>query len=367
MKYIKIVFLLLLVFPYPSIAKEFDINPIKNVFTHKDVDTFLALFDQETFTKKVINKFNGSEKNKDIIRTALGKALHKIPRSIFLGYTEGEFEFVSWKVHQGKKIAIIRTEDVDSGLIYLGITPSHRYENKFEDIYTFSAAEYMSTSLADVYKIMFGEMNSVLSKLKIRYGLEKDFVKTMQKMNQLRNAGRAREWLEAYADLPKSMAENKAIMIMYISMAGMVNDERYQQAMSETIAIHGDNPDMAFIFLDYHLLQENYDKAIEQFNVFNDHVGGDYEIETRIANVYAMKGDVQNALSTMKGVYEKYERNYSIDHMGIEIYFRLKMYDQAVAMIKETENRYDVEFEKDAFDVFPEAMKSPALLKWARE
>src|SRR5690606_14929706 len=85
----------------------------------------------------------------------------------------------------------------------------------------------------------------------------------IQEMRQLFQSGRFREVLSSYDKLPEYQKREKVMLLMRQQAAVNVSDAELSRAIEDFRTYHADDPSVMFLSIDYFLVKQEYEKALE--------------------------------------------------------------------------------------------------------
>jgi hypothetical protein len=144
------------------------------------------------------------------------------------------------------------------------------------DVYVFATAEKISDTTRRLYLMAAaGSSQTLVGKL---VGGEGEFVKhaeDFKRMSENAQAGRFQKVLDGYHGLPKSMREEKAVMMMRVMAAQRISEDEYAQAIAEFRKNHPNDACLDMLSIDGYLLRKKHELALECVDRLDKAVGGD--------------------------------------------------------------------------------------------
>lgn len=346
-------FIFVSLFLAPSVQAEIPENivPIQDVFSARDIEGFSQYLDGKVFVNRIKVKLKGSTVQKKAIAQSIKKRLPQYGRTLFAGLAGDDFVFLRWIKRGSNDLALLRTETDDGSLVYLGLLFSDKENKKFEDIYDFSKSNFLTSSVASVINPTIKHTNNLWYRLKVQFGYERDIAKDYMTLRDLFLQGDYIKWIDVYKKLPENVRKTKNLMITYTQVAlNTESNDLYREAMEEFIAEHGKNPDLSFLFVDYHIVNEQYDEARNKIKRFSGVIGGDHKLDIVEAYVGVLEGDFDQAIQSIKKAQEAYGYKYDIDSTYIDILLQKKDYAEAFKQVNAYEQRYDFSYSPSDFD-----------------
>ncbi len=202
----------------------------------------------------------------------------------------------------------LRLGSTTEGLIYQDVVfyRNSNGEAKAADMYNMTSGELMSQTIKRLYIMALAGNN--LSALALITGEQSEFIKHIDAFKKLSQTASSQpdEALRIYRDLPKSLQQNKVVMLMRIQAAGNANESDYMEAMQDFRNAYPDDPAVDIQSIDWHFLRGEFDDALAAIEAVDEVVGGDPFLDTYRANILAGKGDIEQASAYLDKALEVY-------------------------------------------------------------
>lgn len=200
-------------------------------------------------------------------------------------------------------------------------------EIKVSDIYVYLSGQNISTSLADL-------MNTTLESKKssaYRLGMIAAYVKK----------GNYSDAMAMFKKLDKKLKNTKTAQIIYLQILSSTNEnKKYLKAMEEYKKNYPNDPSLPLMLVDYHILRNEYDKALDNLNKLDATIDKDPFLDYIRGNIYSAMNDNTSAMVCFERLYN-YMPDLKEGHLGlILLYLQKEMYDNAKPLIADYSKLY---------------------------
>ncbi len=163
----------------------------------------------------------------------------------------------------------------------------------FNDLYIYLIGEHLSEMYQRLFLTVKPESSSLVNR------------KDRNKMNNVFTLSKARSYAEngefekaynAISRIKGDMRKEKFILIAKSGYASRFDEDIYEQTLEEFAEIHPNHPTLYLKQIDYFILKEKFDLALEKIDKLIFETGDDF-LNLLKANTYILKNDFENAES----------------------------------------------------------------------
>ena len=329
------------------------------------------LFDKESFYSKIFQESDDEEIQKfnKGFREGFDKSFNlgeKIGTDIG---DYGSYDFLRSRMDtRGNQVLLFRLYDPDDGLNY------HEYvlknidgEIKIVDIYIFMTGEYLSKTLSDIYNAAL-----VSRQARDREELKKTPLYDLVKLFHIRKLIESEDYKTAislYETFSPEGKKEKAYKLIAIEIAGNIDDKLYAKYIKEYEELFPDDASLYLVSIDGTLLEEKYDKTLEQINLLDIAVGGDPFLDYMRANVFYMKNDMAKAIEYIEVFNKNFEFYFDGYDVALTFYIEggdpKKVFQVLDIMVEEFEISKE-ELKSTIKENFPEFAKRKDYISWSK-
>ena len=218
---------------------------------------------------------------------------------------------------------------------------------KFNDIYIYLTGEKLSATLQRLF-ILSQPSKNPISRL-LGSNSTNEIVK-ISESRKLALQGKAKEAYEKINEIKGPMAKEKFTLIIKGSYASDFDDKIYEEILEEFAELYPNDPTIYLKQVDYYILKEDYQKAIENIDILIDEAGDDF-LNLVKANTYYMNNDYTNAESSYAYMTVNYPDLFEA-YIGQMVCLNYQnRFDDALKIVKEL---LDQGYERDALLEFLE-------------
>ena len=287
-------------FDYDSIALKIGYDLEEN-FTYEERELFSEKFNDKVFLSYILDsedeQINETLKvyADEILKSDYGGLLYDQIQSYLDEDTY--YNFVNYYIDDLKNIYIVfRLFFDDGGINY------HQYLFEPSGI-----AEY---TLTDIYLYLSGEYNSQTLK-RVLYGMVQDsgmkdgiinpdseqvkLYSVLGRVNQLRKMGKIDEAREIFFSIPQEKRDEESLIYIELELTDIEDEVAYKNLMERMITLAGENnPSLYLATIDYHFLNEDYEKLISAVDSLYGYTG-DELLELYKGNAYWQMDRIEEA------------------------------------------------------------------------
>ncbi len=266
---------------------------------------------------------------------------------------------------------------VGGGLTYVDLVPlfDRDGEPRLVDAYLFSSGEYLSETLRrgilpqmaratgqPIEALVSGQPGPLL--------LYFDQIISFLRSAAAQEHG---EVIDKYQTLPKSLREEKFLLIQYLGAIIFQMDQTgkdprlqryYHDGMLDFEVLYGDDPAYLLMAMEYHLFKEDYDAALEAINRLDEAVGGDPYLDALRANVYAAEYRLDEAAELAIRAREQAPWVEDTYWRVLDLHFRREDWTGAAAEMDRLVKRFSYRFEIESEPYYQAFLRTEVGQKW---
>lgn len=298
-------------FNYDSIALEIGYALEEN-FTYDERELFSDKFNDEVFLSYILDTEdetvdeNLKQIADEILQANYGGRLYDQIQSYLNEDTH--YNFVNYFIDDLKNIYIVfRLFFDDGGINY------HQY--------LFEPSGIAKYTLTDVYFYLSGEYNSQTLK-RVLYGMLEDsaikdgninpeseqikLYSILGQVNFLRKMGKIEEAKEIFFSIPEEKRSDENLIYIELELTDIEDEEAYKNLMERMIAkAEEGNPSLYLATIDYHYINEDYDKIITAVDSLYSYTGDEF-LELYKGNAYWEMDKIEEAEKSFLIANENY-------------------------------------------------------------
>ena len=240
----------------------------------RDLDAVLGTIDVEAVNRLVLKDLGLKDSDRDALRKGMPKGLRN---NLAIGMksieaSRGTARFMRAGVRGGKPYALVRLDLGDEGTDYVEyfLTPA----GKVEDWYVHSMATLYSTSARLSLATLFKTDSMLYGLFGSRIASDAD----VKPFTELRVNLQAQDYAAAYRTLerfPEGFRKTRQWALMRVTYGARMNDETHRAALRHLAENFGNDPELQFIFIDHHLFDEQFDRALGSVAALERAIGGE--------------------------------------------------------------------------------------------
>lgn len=269
-------------FDYDSIALEIGYS-LEDNFTYNERDSFSNIFNNEVFLSyvladegDVVNE-NLREFADEVIKQNYGGLLFDQIQSYL--NDETHYNFVNYYIDELKNIYVVFRLFFEEGGVnyhqYL-FEPSGIAEYTLTDVYLYLSGEYNSKTLQRIIYGMLGSAIEADGSLDEKSENVKTLI-TLGKVNQLRKKGKVEEAKTLFFSIPDEQRQRTDFIYLELELTDPDDDDAYRALMERMVAMAQEgNPSFYLTTMDYHFLNEDYEKVIEAVDSLYEYTGDEF-------------------------------------------------------------------------------------------
>lgn len=280
------------------------------------------------------------------------------------------YTFLHTAQRDGRPCVRFRLLNLQSGVNYHDyiLTKDPHNEIKAIDIYVFAAGEFLSQTMRQPFlQLVAHEDRSIVQKLTKE---DADLLKHMETLNSMATAMREQRFtdvLKAYDTLPESVQLMKGTLILRMAAATQVDSAEYMSSL-QTLMKHYPNDACADLMsIDYFLLNEQYDKAVDCVARVDKAVEGDPYLHVLVGGIRSLQQQWDTARAAYESAIEEDPDLIDAYHGVLLATAKQQQFDDTVKYLDELSRRFNQELEDLAtIPEFAEFIKSPQYEQWKK-
>lgn len=236
------------------------------------------------------------------------------------------------------------------------------------DIYVYATGEFLSETLRNGYLHVAAESSKlVLAELPQK---QKEHVANLPMFHEMLThleEGRHQQLLDAYKKLPASVKKEKHFLILRLSAAANIDEEKYREALIDLQRLHPKDPALVLLSFNHFFMLEQYDKARDCADRIDKLIGGDPYLDILRAHTYLMEDDFDTAEELARqaiGADDTLSDGYWV---FVNVSLETKDFQETSRWLTLLERKFNMEFHD--FTTIPdyaEYVESPEYQEWLR-
>ncbi|MGQ8364273.1 tetratricopeptide repeat protein [Glaciecola sp. 1036] len=338
-------------------------------YSTKDNVAMRELFNMQTFTRRVadsagfnkglrkqyLNLFNDEAQSVKLV----GNMFVAVDPTTFV-----DIAHVRNTDYQNKSnLPVIRTLYNDDSMEYYLIDVSDK--GKINDIFMLSRGAWLSVTVGRSTAIMLGQTEGLFDKIVQKLTLDKSPVEYYQPVI---DAFAKRDFEAAYnaiQSLPESLRNLQPMLELSVFTSMNLNNELYMQALTDLYKAHGDKPELAFLFMDYHFLNNDLPAVVESLDASMKVTGIDAELSSLKGNMFIMQEKFEEAEKSFNEGIEA-EPDYIETYWGlVTVYNSTKRYAELAELLLFLNDKFDTQISGETLienEFYQDFVQSPAFI-----
>lgn len=374
---IKIIFILLFfVLNQPSLASDFPKHSDAYIYGVKfteainnhDSVALSELFDHRQLALLTAETITNSKSTTDSFVSGFLKADEKkLMENIFNASFSQKGQAKLLKIIHGTR-PLIRIDYPEGGHEYLIIT-TKAYQQKIQgiDLYFLTTGRELSESLGAFSQLVARPNEPLLKKL---FGTSKDnkkLLKTLKEIVKLRKSGNHTEAYRLVSNLPEKVKQERIIIDLAIQMSQFISDKEYHKQLANLYQHHGDDESTAFILIDYHFFNEEYEKAQASITALKKTYGNDAALTNLSATIYLLSRDYNMALFSAKEAKQLEPLFEDAYWTEVSVLAETERHKELAIALKAIEAQFGYQFSPEHFqgeDIYKQFTQSTEFNTW---
>lgn len=214
------------------------------------------------------------------------------------GAEGGDMHFLRMRRIESDATLLFRVVTSD-GLDYYEFRLGRRASGELaiSDTFTFLSGEWLSETLRRFYVPSAAEQSKdSRASMSAKDRALADHVKQFSEFGQAVSAGKWKEALTLYDQLPAELQKEKYLLTLRLIAAQKIDEETYLAALEALRANYPDDPSLCLHAIDYYFLKKDKEKAAAAFATLDAAVGGDAQLDNLQASLLIATQDYDAAL-----------------------------------------------------------------------
>lgn len=250
---------------------------IESAIVDEKTEDFMKLMDVNGFKTRIESNVisNGNTYEKEVFK-GIVKGLESLPNKILSSVKNGGYyDFISYKYNQEERYysILLRMFSEETGINY------HEYrvsknggEFKFNDIYVYTSGEYLSETITRIFMVSI-----IKNKKKHLFG--HDNLKELIKINKslkMASTGKVVKAYDLILTVKGKLKKGRYYHLIKSQIAALVSDDTYKTSMEEMLKQFPNDNKLALNYIDYYLLNNEFDKTIKALNELQQKTEDDF-------------------------------------------------------------------------------------------
>ena len=280
----------------------------------------------------------------------------------------GSYKLLRGRVRDKQTTALFRMVSKGQGLNYHEFMLARRLDGKARavDVYIYYSGDMLSETIRRIYvQGAAVESRGILSRL---VGADQDFIKNaskLQEMSAATNAGKGRDAMQIFDQLPVSLQKDKTYLLTRLTAARTLDDKTYSESIERFQKLYPRDAAVDIHSIDGFLLMKQYDKAIRATNRVDKSVGGDPHLNKIRLGVYLKADQFDKARETAEAIVEDDPKLVGNYWSLVAIQLKQNDYPATLKTLKTLDERFVLKFKDfSTVPVYSGFVKSPQFAEW---
>ena len=236
------------------------------------------------------------------------------------------------------------------------------------DWFQLSTGELLSVTAGGFGQMLTTTDTGLLARLFATDRVDASTLQYLKRAGELQRAGKFAEALIEVKKLPEPIRHARAMLIFQSSLALLSkNDAEYTAILAKLAERYADDPATAFMLIDHYFTKKDVSNMLKALDTMEKRVGIDGVTRNLRAAAYYSAGDYANTLKQADEAIRVEPTFMSGYDTRASALVGLGRYADAVAQYKDLEQRFDLQFSREAFTgdaTFAKFVASPAFREW---
>jgi len=268
--------------------------------------------------------------------------------------------------------ALVRLNMGDTGYDYweLELKLADDGVYKLVDWYQYTTGQLISTSVGAITNLMSKPDQGLLAKLFGGRKFDENIYAIFQNISTAMKSANYKDAMSEFEKLPEDVKTSRIMCSVGINIANISGDEAlYRRMLARLDKYFANDPSAAFSLLDYHIYQQDYDKALKSIDAIEQRVGNDALIYLLKANIYLLKNNYKKAVELANQAITT-EPDFEDAYHALSLsYVKQKRYKDAIEIFNIMADQFGYAFTRGNFEdneEFKEFVKSREFNKWIK-
>jgi tetratricopeptide (TPR) repeat protein len=265
--------------------------------------------------------------------------------------------------------AMVRLELGQNGFNYLEFLVETRAgRTRAIDWFQLTTGELVSVTIGGVAQLLTTNDPSLLGRLLGLERVDASALKQLQKIGELKRAGKYAETLAALRQLPGPMANSRIMLTTQAQMAILSKqDDEYDRILTTLAEKYSADPAVSFMLVDYYFARKDLPNTLKGIQTMEKRVGVDAVTQQLRAVTYLTNGDPVSGLKFSEESIKLEPDRLGGHDIRATALVALGRYPDAVASYRGMEKQFNLHFSRDLFKddpAFAKFVASAAFRGW---
>jgi hypothetical protein len=234
------------------------------------------------------------------------------------------------------------------------------------DDYLFSAGGLVSESMRRNVRLTLGATREE----KEGSGVEADLAKHMKEYLEVAQRVKTGDFAGALATfdaLPRSLQEDKLLLLVGLRAADKTNQERYKELLDVFERLYGKEPGMQLVAINYHIRKREFARVHELLDSLDASLGGDAYIEYEHSAIYEAQEKTKEARDSARKAVERDPSFVDALWRVIDLALAAKDWKETADYLERIEKQGVELVDLTTVPAYAEFLKSPEYTAWAKK
>jgi hypothetical protein len=283
----------------------------------------------------------------------------------------GSYKLLRVRKVDGHKTALFRlTLPSNGGVNYheFILDPGPGGKAVASDFYIYFSGEPISQTLRRGYMQASAEQNrGLLARL---VGADHDFIQNLSKLTEMRElhaAGKDREALAVYNQLPASLQKDKTYLLLRLQITQKLDEAEYSASIEKIRATFPKDACIEFLSIDGFTILKQYDKAIESIDRLDKAIGGDPYLQVLRAGVYLNSDHPEKAVAAARAGVKELPDLIDARWSLVTALLKVDDNDGVLEALKQIDQHFKMTFsDMTRIPLYEKFVKSPQYQEWLK-
>jgi len=346
-------------------------NSIENTFHNNDVESFMKMFDTETFYSNIITVDSSNFKLRMFNKDFKQGINSKFADLLMLNIGEDEYyNFINFAYDDDEnyylRFRLYSDEGINYHEYFLAGSDSNIY--KISDFYNYTTGEFISETLKRLYD--FASSSIINREFTENDSLNLKAISTFIIAEEMKKKGYIEDAINLIQDIPDcEFKESKIYYIFKLLMIDIQDEEAYKQILEECMYKFPSNPTLYLFGIDYYLMNESYDKALEMVDNL-EYITNDEFLDLYRCNIYFEAESYDKAEKFGENLLENFPYFFEAYENLLSIYAYNDKYEESTELLDKFLNNFDAtksEIVEMVKQFYPRFYRSKEFKHWKRK
>ena len=283
--------------------------------------------------------------------------------------TGGELKFLRIRTVNGQPRALFRFNQGFKGVGYLELVVARYPDGELgvEDVYVYATGEMLTQRLRQSVMPMIATNQELLNRLRGRDKEMLEHAKTIRDMKTKTQSGDHEGAEREYLKLPDSLQNDKSVILIHMTSAKGLGDEKYLAAMEKYENLFPNDASVDFLSIDFYILKKQFDKALFRIDRLDKAIEGDPYLNVLRAKALSENNQFAKAAKAAEAAILAEPESQNGYWSRLSISLKAKMFTDTLTWLQKITETFEFEFaDLTKLDDYSEFVESPQYAEWTK-